>query len=185
MTSFIQRLIQNTIFIRKWTSLHSHKFVADFWLLLTSFLLFITWNISLSYKAKINLVVLFRHKNPESQYMSHKKYGVHLGLSGPFNFMCLQYSSSVRKPHSPSARACSPTTRTTFRAQSVHFAHTRIKKHALNQALYTSYKKNCVRFMSEKVILSSCSLFTLASLGRNRPHEDKITFSHLYRKSLF
>ena len=35
----------------------------------------------------------------------------------------------------------------------------------------------------EKVILSSCGLFTLASLGRKRPyHEDKITFSHLYRK---
>ena len=29
---------------------------------------------------KINLVLLFRLKNPENQYMSHKKYGVHLGL---------------------------------------------------------------------------------------------------------
>ena len=29
----------------------------------------------------------------------------------------------------------------TLRAQSVHLAHARIKQHALNQALYTSYKK--------------------------------------------
>ena len=29
----------------------------------------------------------------------------------------------------------------TIRAQSVHFVHARIKRHALNQALYTSYKK--------------------------------------------
>ena len=47
--------------------------------------------ISLSYKAKINLAVIFRHKNPENQYMSHKKYGMHLGLSGPFDLVCLQH----------------------------------------------------------------------------------------------
>ena len=52
------------------------------------FLLLITSSISLSYKAKINLVVLFRYKNTENQYMSHKKYGVHLGLSGPFDLVC-------------------------------------------------------------------------------------------------
>ena len=34
------------------------------------------------------------------------------GLSGPFDLVCLQYSSSVRKTHSPSARASSPTIRT-------------------------------------------------------------------------
>ena len=44
--------------------------------------------------------------------MSLKKYGVHLGLSGPFDLVCLQYSSLVRKTHSPLARASSPTTRT-------------------------------------------------------------------------
>ena len=33
------------------------------------------------------------------------------------------------------------------------------------------------------MILSSCGLFTLASLGRKCPHEDKITFSHLYQKN--
>ena len=58
----------------------------------------------MSYKAKINLAVLLRYKNPENQYMSHKKYDVHLGLSGPFDLVCLQYP--------PLARACSPTTRT-------------------------------------------------------------------------
>ena len=57
-----------------------HGFVTDFLLLLTSFLLLIISSISLFYKAKINLAVLFRHKNPENQYMSHKKYGVHLLL---------------------------------------------------------------------------------------------------------
>ena len=44
--------------------------------------------------------------------MSRKKYGMHLGLSGPFDFVYLQYSSPVRKMHSPSARTSSPTTRT-------------------------------------------------------------------------
>ena len=63
-------------------------------------------------KKKMNLALLFRFKKAENQYMSHKKYGVHLGLSGPFDLVCLQYSSSVRKTHSPSARASSPTTRT-------------------------------------------------------------------------
>ena len=91
-------------FYWKMTFSHSHKFVGDFWLLLTIFFIFITTSISLSYKAKINLAVPFRHKNPENQYMSHKKYGVHLGFSGPFDLVCLQYSSSVR--------ASSPTTRT-------------------------------------------------------------------------
>ena len=43
-------------------------------------------------------------------------------------------------------------------------------------------QKKCVQYTSEKVILSSCGLFTLVLLGRKRPHEDKITFSHLYRK---
>ena len=37
-----------------------------------------TSSISLPYKTKINLAVLFRHKTPENQYMRHKKYGVHL-----------------------------------------------------------------------------------------------------------
>ena len=60
----------------------------------------------------INLFSLFRFKNAENQYMSHKKYGVHLKLSGPFDLVCLQYSSSVRNTHSPSVRASSPTTRT-------------------------------------------------------------------------
>ena len=60
----------------------------------------------------MNLALLFRFKNTENQYMTHKKYGVHLGLSGPFDPVCLQYSSLVRKTHSPSARASSPTTRT-------------------------------------------------------------------------
>ena len=44
--------------------------------------------------------------------MSHKKYGVHLGLSGPFDLVWLQYSSAARKTHSSSARAYSPSTRT-------------------------------------------------------------------------
>ena len=60
----------------------------------------------------MNLALLFRFKNTENQYMTHKKYGVHLGLSGPFDLVCLQYSSLVRKMHSPSARASSPTART-------------------------------------------------------------------------
>ena len=76
------------------------------------FLLFITSSISLSYKAKINLALLFSLKNLVNQYMSRKKYGMHLGLSGPFDFVYLQYSSPVRKMHSPSARTSSPTTRT-------------------------------------------------------------------------
>ena len=63
-------------------------------------------------RKKMNLALLFRFKKAENQYMSHKKYGVHLGLSGPFDLVCLQYSSSVRKTHSPSARVSSPTTRT-------------------------------------------------------------------------
>ena len=44
----------------------------------TFFLLFITSSISLSYKSKIYLALLFKLKNPKNQYMSHKKYGVHL-----------------------------------------------------------------------------------------------------------
>ena len=76
------------------------------------FLLFITSSISLSYKSKIYLALLFRLKNSENQYTSHKKYGVHLGLSGPFDLVWLQYSSAARKTHSPSARACSLSTRT-------------------------------------------------------------------------
>ena len=44
--------------------------------------------------------------------------------------------------------------------------------------------KNSVRYSSEKVILSSCGLFTLASLGLKRTHEDKITFLHLYGNSI-
>ena len=56
--------------------------------------------------------MLFRFKNTENQYMSHKKYDVLLGLGGPFDLVYLQYSSSVRKMHSPSARASLPTTRT-------------------------------------------------------------------------
>ena len=51
-------------------------------------------------------------KNPQNQYMSHKKHGVHLGLSRPFDLVCLQYSSSICKTHSPSARDSSPTTGT-------------------------------------------------------------------------
>ena len=54
-------------------------------------LLFITSSISLSYKSKIYLALLFRLKNPENQYMSHKKYGVHLGLSGPFDQKMIYY----------------------------------------------------------------------------------------------
>ena len=69
------------------------------------FLLFITSSISLLYKTKTNLAVLFRHKNPENQYMR-------VNTCGSFNFVCLQYSSSVRKTHSPSPRASLPTTRT-------------------------------------------------------------------------
>ena len=42
------------------------------------FLLFIISTISLSYKAKINFALLFRLKNPENQYTSHKKYDVYL-----------------------------------------------------------------------------------------------------------
>ena len=76
------------------------------------FLLFITSSIMLSYKSKIYLALLFRLKNAENQYMSHKKYGVHLGLSGPFDLVWLQYSSAARKTHSPSVCACSPSTRT-------------------------------------------------------------------------
>ena len=38
-------------------------------------------------------------------------------------------------------------------------------------------KANCIRYAGEKVILSSCGLFSLASLGRKRSHKDKITFS--------
>ena len=30
----------------------------------------------------------FRVKNPENQYMSHKKYGVHLRLSEPSDLVC-------------------------------------------------------------------------------------------------
>ena len=75
-------------------------------------LLFITSSILLSYKSKIYLALLFRLKNAENQYTSHKKYGGHLGLSGPFDLVWLQYSSAARKMHWPSARACSPSTRT-------------------------------------------------------------------------
>ena len=53
----------------------------------------------------------------------------------------------------------------TLRAQSVVFAHARIKKHALNQALYTSYKKLCSN-ASEKVILFSCGLFATQAQSR-------------------
>ena len=77
---------------------------GGFSIIVNKFFLFITLSISLSYKAKINLAVLFRHKNSENQYMSHKKYSVHLGLSEPFNLVCLQFSFSVRKTHSPSSR---------------------------------------------------------------------------------
>ena len=51
---------------------------SGFFIIFNKFCLFITSSISLSYKAKINLAVLFRHKNPENQYINHKKYGVHL-----------------------------------------------------------------------------------------------------------
>ena len=54
------------------------------------------FNITLSYKKK-QLSSPVKLKNHENQYMCHKKYGVHLGLSGPFELVCLQYSSSVRK----------------------------------------------------------------------------------------
>ena len=70
------------------------------------------FSISLSYKSKIYLALLFRLKNAENQYMNHKKYGVHLGFSGTFDLVWLQYSSAARKTHSSSARACSPSTRT-------------------------------------------------------------------------
>ena len=53
----------------------------------------------------MNLALLYRFKNDDNQYMSHKKYGVQVGLSGPFDLVCLQYSSS--------ARVSSPTIRTT------------------------------------------------------------------------
>ena len=41
----------------------------------------------MSYKVKINLAVLFRHKNPENVYTIHKKYGVYVGLSGPLDLV--------------------------------------------------------------------------------------------------
>ena len=68
---------------------------GGFSIIVNKFLLFIISSISLSYIAKINLALLFWHKNPENQYMSHKKYGVHLGLSGPFDLVCLQTPHSV------------------------------------------------------------------------------------------
>ena len=37
---------------------------------------------------------------------------MHQGLSGLFDLVWLQYPSSARKTHSPSTRACSPSTRT-------------------------------------------------------------------------
>ena len=80
--------------------------MADFLLFLKSFLLFITSSISLSYKVKINVAVLFRHKNPENQYMSYKKYRVHLGLS---DLVCLQYSPSARASLLPTTRTANST----------------------------------------------------------------------------
>ena len=67
------------------------------------------------FKAKINLALLFRLNNSENQYTRHKKYGVHLGCKVGLltSCVCRKYSSSVRKTHSPSARASLlPTTRT-------------------------------------------------------------------------
>ena len=71
------------------------------------FLLFITSSISLSCKAKINLALLFRLKNPESQYTCHKKYGVHLWLSEPFDLVCLQQVCSTRLRFAKRTRASS------------------------------------------------------------------------------
>ena len=64
---------------------------------------FYLFSISLSYKAKINLALLFRLKNPENQYMTHKKYGVHLGVSGPFVLVCV--CSTAYKLHTWSKKA--------------------------------------------------------------------------------
>ena len=41
------------------------------------------------------------------------------------------------------------------------------------------------RDLIASITLTSCDLFTLASLGRKRPHEDKITFTLYYRNLLF
>ena len=49
-------------------------------------------------------------KKREKEYTRYKKYGVHQGLNGLFDLVWLQYSSSVHKTHSPSARVCSPST---------------------------------------------------------------------------
>ena len=47
---------------------------------------------------------------------------------------------------------------------------TRSNKKALPKLSFSHVvSKNSVRYSSEKVILSSCGLFTLASLGRKRP----------------
>ena len=43
--------------------------------------------------------------------------------------------------------------------------------------------KNCVRYTSEKVILSSCGLFTLASLGR-KPVVEKLQVKKKFKKIL-
>ena len=65
---------------------------------------------------------------------------------------------------------------------SVHLAHARIKRHALNQALHMSYEKivfdTRVRKWFYPLVVFSPSLRS----GANVHHEDKITFSHLYRK---
>ena len=46
-------------------------------------------------------------KKREKQYLCYKKYGVHQRLSGLFDLVWLQYSSSARKKYSSSTRACS------------------------------------------------------------------------------
>ena len=67
---------------------------------------------------------VFCKKKREKQYLCYKKYGVHQGLSGLFDLVWLQYSSSARKTHSPSACACSPSSRTanSSRYKKAHFA---------------------------------------------------------------
>ena len=67
----------------------------------------------LLYQESVTVVSRYRYKNNKIQTCCpNKKYCMHQRLSELFDPVSLQYSSTIRKTHTPSACAYSPATRT-------------------------------------------------------------------------
>ena len=108
--------------------------------------------------------------------MSHKKYGVHLGLSGPFHLVWLQYSSSDHKTHSPSARACLPNVIACCTSRNSYG-----KVHTRSQKAHFTPQVNNILLRGESTIVSRYD----DSIYPSTFHAKKVLFLHILNEVLW